>query len=65
MWTLEFNGRNISHFEMVRGSLEFNDGGIDRAWWEDTGKELSNDELIKLNEYYDRELYEMALEYFD
>ena len=65
MWTLELNGRKIGHYEMVRGSLEFNDGGIDRAWYEDTDEELSLDEMIKLNEYYDRELYEMALDYYD
>jgi len=65
MWTLELNGRKIGHYEMVQGSLEFNDGGIDRAWWDDTDEELSLDEMIKLNEYYDREMYEMALDYYD
>jgi hypothetical protein len=63
MWTLELNGRKIGDYEMDRGS-EFEDGGIVRAWWEDTNEELSIDEMIKLNEDYDHDLYDMAVDYY-
>jgi len=63
MWTLELNGRKIGDYEMDRGGPT-EDGGIVRAWWEDTNEELSIDEMIKLNEDYDHDLYDMAVDYY-